>query len=110
MYKESGEFVDHVLVHCEFACHLWSLVFCSYFTKGCGICWLAGKGALVVTKVLIYGEQLLYASCRPFGENAANIYLKRLNTLLDLNFFFVCTVYDWMATLCTIGFTFLCAL
>ena len=68
MYKKSGEFVDHVLVHCEFACHLWSLVFCSYFTKGCGICWLAGKGALVVSKVLIYGEQLLYASCRPFGE------------------------------------------
>ena len=70
----------------------WCFV-CSYFTglfpKGCGICWLVGKGALVVTKVLIYGEQLLYASCRPFGENAADIYLKRLNTLLDLNFFFL---------------------
>ena len=30
MYKKSGEFVDHVLVHCEFACHLWSLVFCLF--------------------------------------------------------------------------------
>lgn len=30
MYKKSGEFVDHVLLHCEFACHLWSLVFCLF--------------------------------------------------------------------------------
>lgn len=79
----------------------WCFV-CSYITglfpKGCGIS----------TKVLIYREQLLYASCGPFGENA--IYLKRLNTLLDLNFFFLCTMNDWMATPCMIGFIFLCAL
>lgn len=103
MYKKSGEFVDHVLLHCEFACHLWSLVFCLFVYH-----WVIPERVWDFYQSADLWGAVLYASCGPFGENA--IYLKRLNTLLDLNFFFLCTMNDWMATPCMIGFIFLCAL
>lgn len=38
MCKKSGESVDHLLLHCDFASRLWSLVFCLF-----GLSWVDPK-------------------------------------------------------------------
>jgi hypothetical protein len=87
MCKESGESIGHLLLHCDFAHNLLSW----YFTclesiglchRGCWICWLVGKRALVDIVMLTHGGQFPYAPCGLFGENATSLLLKGSNVCL----------------------------
>ena len=50
--------------------------------------------------MLTYGGQLHYESCELFGENATNVFLKKIEcSPLKLKLFLLHSMYDWMADL-----------
>ena len=62
MCKNSGEFTDHLHIHCDFTQYLWLLVFCLFglhcvmFKRVVDLlaCWKGGFGDIVM---LTYGGQ-----------------------------------------------------
>ena len=85
MCKKSWESKDHLLLRCDFANNLWSLLFWLF-----GLHWFMLKRVLVLLACWkervarhcsadLWGQRFHHASCGLFGENTMNVLLKGLN-------------------------------
>ena len=104
MYKQSGESVDHLLLHCFMARELWSMVFGLF-----GVHWMMPCHVLHLwdnwqvrcgnSQTMVVWRMIPHCvMCASGGRGMLDI-LKIERSVLDLKLLFFQTLYDWVSSL-----------